>query len=75
MFFWRSRVETMDFYSCETLKLISTIREKGARLSVPDVVDLSSITENTITENTQGVAKIVLEAVQDMKKQKHKNGN
>ncbi|MBQ5469632.1 MAG: recombinase family protein [Acetobacter sp.] len=45
----------------EAEKLIASIREKGARLSVPDVVDLSSI-----AENTQGVSKIVLEAVQDM---------
>ena len=40
----------------EAEKLIASIREKGARLSVPDVVDLSSI-----AENTQGVSKIVLE--------------
>jgi DNA invertase Pin-like site-specific DNA recombinase len=41
--------------------LISSIREKGARLAVPGVVDLSEL-----TAETQGVAKIVLESVQDM---------
>jgi len=41
--------------------LISSIREKGARLAVPGVVDLSEL-----TAETQGVAKIVLESVQEM---------
>ena len=45
----------------EAEKLIASIREKGARLSVPDVVDLSAL-----AQNTDGVTKIVLEAVQDM---------
>ena len=31
----------------EAEKLIASIREKGARLSVPDVVDLSSLAEKT----------------------------
>ena len=39
----------------EAEKLIASIREKGARLSVPDVVDLSSL-----AEKTQGVAKLVI---------------
>jgi DNA invertase Pin-like site-specific DNA recombinase len=41
--------------------LMSSIREKGARLAVPGVVDLSEL-----TAETKGVAKIVLESVQDM---------
>src|SRR5450631_18944 len=41
--------------------LISSIREKGARLAVPGVVDLSEL-----AAETQGVAKIVLESVQEM---------
>lgn len=41
--------------------LISSIREKGARLAVPGVVDLSEL-----TAETKGVAKIVLESVQEM---------
>ena len=45
----------------EAEKLIASIREKGARLSVPDVVDLSAL-----AQGTDGVTKIVLEAVQDM---------
>ena len=39
----------------EAEKLIASIRKKGARLSVPDVVDLSSL-----AEKTQGVAKLVI---------------
>ena len=31
----------------EAEKLIASIRKKGARLSVPDVVDLSSLAEKT----------------------------
>lgn len=42
-------------------KLIASIREKGARLAVPDVVDLSDL----IT-STSGVARVVLDSVQDM---------
>lgn len=41
--------------------LISSIREKGARLAVPGVVDLSEL-----AAGTQGFAKIVLESVQEM---------
>lgn len=41
--------------------LIAAIREKGARLAVPGIVDLSEL----VSEST-GVARIVLEAVQDM---------
>ncbi|KIP99949.1 resolvase [Agrobacterium tumefaciens] len=43
----------------EAEKLIATIRDKGARLAIPGVVDLSDIA-------TDGVAKIVLQSVQDM---------
>ncbi|MBV2089972.1 MAG: recombinase family protein [Candidatus Thiodiazotropha sp. (ex Ctena orbiculata)] len=42
-------------------KLIGAIRAKGARLAIPGVVDLSEL-----VENSSGVAKVVLEAVQDM---------
>ena len=45
----------------EAEKLVATIREKGARLAVPGVVDLSEL-----VAETQGVARIVLESVQDM---------
>jgi DNA invertase Pin-like site-specific DNA recombinase len=41
--------------------LIKAIREKGARLAVPGVVDLSEL-----ADGAQGVAKVVLESVQDM---------
>jgi DNA invertase Pin-like site-specific DNA recombinase len=42
-------------------RLVSSIREKGARLAIPGVVDLSDL----VAEH-QGVAKIVLESVQNM---------
>lgn len=45
----------------EAEKLVATIREKGARLAVPGVVDLSEL-----VAEAQGVARIVLESVQDM---------
>lgn len=45
----------------EAERLVASIREKGARLAVPGVVDLSDV-----VAEAQGVAKIVLEAVQDM---------
>lgn len=45
----------------EAEKLIASIREKGARLSVPGVVDLSEL-----AAEAKGVAKVVLESVQDM---------
>lgn len=41
--------------------LIGTIKDKGARLAVPGVVDLSEL-----AASSDGVAKVVLEAVQDM---------
>lgn len=43
----------------EAEKLIAAIKAKGAKLSVPGIVDLSEI-------EAEGVAKIVLDAVQDM---------
>jgi DNA invertase Pin-like site-specific DNA recombinase len=42
-------------------KLVATIRDRGAKLAVPGVVDLSEL-----AAETKGVAKVVLEAVQDM---------
>lgn len=42
-------------------KLIDAIKAKGARLAVPGVVDLSDL-----VEDSTGVTRIVLEAVQDM---------
>ena len=41
--------------------LVATIRRKGARLAVPGIVDLSDL-----VADSSGVARIVLEAVQDM---------
>lgn len=43
----------------EAEKLIAAIKAKGAKLSVPGIVDLSEI-------EAEGAAKIVLDAVQDM---------
>ena len=45
----------------EAEQLIASIRATGARLAVPGVVDLSDL-----VADSQGVAKIVLESVQDM---------
>lgn len=45
----------------EAERLIASIKAKGARLAIPGVVDLSEL-----TAEAEGVAKIVLEAVQDM---------
>lgn len=45
----------------EAERLVASIRAKGARLAVPGVVDLSDL-----AAEAQGVAKIVLESVQDM---------
>jgi len=45
----------------EAERLVASIREKGARLAVPGVIDLSDL-----AAEAQGVAKIVLESVQDM---------
>lgn len=45
----------------EAERLVASIRAKGARLVVPSVLDLSDL-----AAEAQGVAKIVLESVQDM---------
>ncbi|RWB26419.1 recombinase family protein [Mesorhizobium sp.] len=45
----------------EAENLVATIRAKGARLAVPGIVDLSDI-----AADAEGVAKIVLESVQEM---------
>lgn len=45
----------------EAERLVATIRDKGARLAVPGVVDLSEL-----AGAANGVAKIVLESVQEM---------
>lgn len=45
----------------EAEKLVAAIRSKGARLAVPGVVDLSDL-----AAGADGVAKIVLESIQDM---------
>ena len=45
----------------EAERLVAAIRAKGARLAVPGIVDLSEL-----VAGSAGVARIVLEAVQDM---------
>ncbi|EAU7918046.1 recombinase family protein [Salmonella enterica] len=45
----------------EAERLVASIRAKGAKLAVPGVVDLSEL-----AADANGVAKIVLESVQDM---------
>ncbi|NPT59717.1 recombinase family protein [Paraburkholderia elongata] len=45
----------------EAERLVASIREKGARLAVPGVVDLSEL-----AADAKGVAKVVLESVQEM---------
>lgn len=45
----------------EAESLVASIREKGARLAVPGVVDLSDL-----VAESQGIAKVVLESVQEM---------
>lgn len=45
----------------EAERLVAAIRERGARLAVPGVVDLSDL-----AADAKGVAKVVLESVQDM---------
>ena len=45
----------------EAERLIASIRDTGARLAVPGVIDLSDL-----ADEATGVAKIVLESVQDM---------
>ncbi|MGS1118398.1 recombinase family protein [Castellaniella sp. UC4442_H9] len=45
----------------EAQRLVESIREKGARLAVPGVVDLSEL-----AAGSEGVARIVLESVQEL---------
>lgn len=45
----------------EAERLVASIRAKGARIAVPGVVDLSEL-----AAEAQGVAKVVLEALQDL---------
>ncbi|WP_457921349.1 recombinase family protein [Verminephrobacter aporrectodeae] len=45
----------------EAEKLVASIRDTGARLAIPGVVDLSEL-----AAEAEGIAKIVLESVQDM---------
>ncbi len=45
----------------EAERLVDAIRDKGARLAVPGIIDLSDL-----VAGSAGVARIVLEAVQDM---------
>ena len=45
----------------EAERLVASIRDKGARLAVPGVVDLSDL-----AAEAKGVAKVVLQSVQDM---------
>lgn len=45
----------------EAEKLVESIRKKGARLAIPGLVDLSDL-----ASELEGVARIVVEAVQDM---------
>ncbi|WP_017161196.1 recombinase family protein [Xanthomonas phaseoli] len=45
----------------EAERLVASIRDKGARLAVPGVVDLSEL-----ADEAKGVAKIVLESVQEL---------
>lgn len=45
----------------EAERLVASIRSKGAKLAVPGVVDLSEL-----VADAQGVAKVVLESVQEM---------
>lgn len=45
----------------EAERLVAAIRAKGARLAVPGIIDLSEL-----VAGSAGVARIVLEAVQEM---------
>ncbi|MFT8259185.1 MAG: recombinase family protein (plasmid) [Candidatus Symbiodolus clandestinus] len=45
----------------EAEQLVASIRAKGAKLAIPDLVDLSDL-----AAESEGVAKIVLESVQDL---------
>ena len=57
--------EQMDRLSrgplAEAEQLVATIRNKGARLAVPSVVDLSDL-----SDSTTGVAKVILEQMQEL---------
>jgi DNA invertase Pin-like site-specific DNA recombinase len=53
------RISRLPFPDAE--KLIASIRAMGAKLAVPDVVDLSEV-----VASSDGIAKIVLESVQEM---------
>ena len=45
----------------EAERLVASIRAKGARLAVPDLVDLSDV-----TSDAKGAAKVVLESIQEL---------
>lgn len=45
----------------EAERLVAAIRDKGAKLAVPGIVDLSEL-----TKTANGVARVVLESVQDL---------
>lgn len=53
------RISRLPLHEAE--KLIDAIRKRGAKLAIPGVIDLSEI-----AESSEGISKIVLEAVQDM---------
>ena len=53
------RISRLELEDAE--KLVEAIQEKGAKLAVPGIVDLSDL-----VEDATGVARIVLKAVQDM---------
>src|SRR5699024_9338086 len=53
------RISRLPLKQAESL--VAEIREKGARLAVPGVVDLEEV-----LPGTSGVTRVVLEAVQDM---------
>ncbi|WEV50213.1 recombinase family protein (plasmid) [Acinetobacter sp. ESL0695] len=45
----------------EAIDLINKIKEKGAKISIPGIIDLS-----TISNATDGISKIVLDSIQEM---------
>lgn len=45
----------------EAIELINKIKEKGAKISIPGIIDLS-----TISNATDGISKIVLDSIQEM---------
>lgn len=53
------RISRLPLHDAEAL--VATIRAKGARLAIPGIIDLSDL-----VADSAGVARIVLEAVQDM---------